>query len=45
MAIDVRDLATRPLDPVIAEELDIFERTSPSTSTAASTKTRSASSA
>ncbi len=27
MAIDVRDLATRPLEPVIAEELDIFERT------------------
>jgi len=27
MAIDVRELATRPLDPVIAEELDIFERT------------------
>ncbi|HYL50329.1 MAG TPA: nitrite/sulfite reductase [Acidimicrobiia bacterium] len=27
MAIDVRDLATRPLDPVIADELDIFERT------------------
>ena len=27
MAIDVRDLATRPLDPIIAEELDIFERT------------------
>jgi len=27
MAIDVRDLATRPLDPVISEELDIFERT------------------
>ncbi|MDQ1455783.1 MAG: hypothetical protein QOH28_1403 [Actinomycetota bacterium] len=27
MAIDVRDLATRPLEPMIAEELDIFERT------------------
>jgi sulfite reductase beta subunit-like hemoprotein len=27
MAIDVRDLATRQLDPTIAEELDIFERT------------------
>src|SRR5437016_4160757 len=27
MAIDVRDLATRTLEPVIAEELDIFERT------------------
>src|SRR4051794_38510563 len=27
MAIDVRELATRTLDPVIAEELDIFERT------------------
>ena len=27
MAIDVRELATRPLEPVIAEELDIFERT------------------
>jgi sulfite reductase beta subunit-like hemoprotein len=27
MAIDVRDLTTRTLDPVIAEELDIFERT------------------
>ncbi|HWS48361.1 MAG TPA: nitrite/sulfite reductase, partial [Acidimicrobiia bacterium] len=27
MAIDVRDLTTRPLEPVIAEELDIFERT------------------
>jgi sulfite reductase beta subunit-like hemoprotein len=27
MAIDVRDLATRPLEPVIAEELDIFEQT------------------
>jgi sulfite reductase beta subunit-like hemoprotein len=27
MAIDVRDLATRPLEPVIADELDIFERT------------------
>jgi sulfite reductase beta subunit-like hemoprotein len=27
MAIDVRDLASRPLDPVIADELDIFERT------------------
>jgi sulfite reductase (ferredoxin) len=27
MAIDVRDLATRLLDPVIADELDIFERT------------------
>jgi sulfite reductase beta subunit-like hemoprotein len=27
MAIDVRELATRPLDPVIAEELDIFEHT------------------
>ena len=27
MAIDVRDLVARPLDPVIAEELDIFERT------------------
>ncbi len=27
MAIDVRELATRPLDSVIAEELDIFERT------------------
>ena len=27
MAIDVRDLATRPLEPIIAEELDIFERT------------------
>src|SRR3954471_5029409 len=26
MAIDVRELATRTLDPVIAEELDIFER-------------------
>ncbi len=27
MAIDVRDLATRPLEPIITEELDIFERT------------------
>src|ERR1700686_753838 len=27
MAIDVRDLATRPLEPIIAEELDIFEHT------------------
>jgi sulfite reductase beta subunit-like hemoprotein len=27
MAIDVRELVTRPLDPVIAEELDIFEHT------------------
>jgi len=27
MAIDVRDLATRQLEPIIAEELDIFERT------------------
>jgi sulfite reductase (ferredoxin) len=27
MAIDVRQLQTRPLDPVIADELDIFERT------------------
>jgi hypothetical protein len=27
MAIDVRDLATRTLEPVISEELDIFERT------------------
>src|SRR5215831_2053984 len=27
MAIDVRELQTRILDPVIAEELDIFERT------------------
>src|SRR5262245_9338271 len=27
MAIDVRDLATRQLDPTIAEELDIFEGT------------------
>ena len=27
MAIDVRDLATRPLEPIIAEELDIYERT------------------
>ena len=27
MAIDVRELQTRPLDPIIAEELDIFERT------------------
>jgi sulfite reductase beta subunit-like hemoprotein len=27
MAIDVRELSTRTLDPVIAEELDIFERT------------------
>lgn len=27
MAIDVRDLATRTLDPAIAEELDIFEHT------------------
>ena len=27
MAIDVRELQTRPLDPVIADELDIFERT------------------
>ncbi len=27
MAIDVRDLATRTLEPVIAEELDIYERT------------------
>jgi sulfite reductase beta subunit-like hemoprotein len=27
MAIDVRELHTRPLDPIIAEELDIFERT------------------
>ncbi len=27
MAIDVRDLATRTLEPVIAEELDIFEST------------------
>jgi sulfite reductase beta subunit-like hemoprotein len=27
MAIDVRDLQTRPLDPIIADELDIFERT------------------
>src|SRR5262249_61927668 len=25
MAIDVRELSTRPLDPVIAEELDKFE--------------------
>src|SRR5438552_3656929 len=27
MAIDVRELATRPLEPIIADELDIFERT------------------
>ena len=27
MAIDVRDLTTRPLEPVIAEELDIFQAT------------------
>ena len=27
MAIDVRQLQTRPLDPVIADELDIYERT------------------
>lgn len=27
MAIDVRQLHTRPLDPVIADELDIFEQT------------------
>ena len=27
MAIDVRQLQTRPLDPLIADELDIFERT------------------
>lgn len=27
MAIDVRALTARPLDPVIAEELDIYERT------------------
>jgi sulfite reductase (ferredoxin) len=27
MAIDVRELATRPLEPVIADELDVFERT------------------
>jgi sulfite reductase beta subunit-like hemoprotein len=27
MAIDVRRLHTRPLDPVVADELDIFERT------------------
>jgi sulfite reductase (ferredoxin) len=27
MAIDVRELATRTLDPVVAEELDIFENT------------------
>ncbi len=27
MAIDVRDLASRPLEPVIADELDIYERT------------------
>jgi sulfite reductase (ferredoxin) len=27
MAIDVRDLATRPLEPIVAEELDIYERT------------------
>jgi sulfite reductase beta subunit-like hemoprotein len=27
MAIDVRELATRTLDPVVAEELDIFEKT------------------
>ena len=27
MAIDVRELSTRTLDPAIAEELDIFERT------------------
>ena len=27
MAIDVRELQTRPLDPIIADELDIFERT------------------
>jgi sulfite reductase (ferredoxin) len=27
MAIDVRQLQTRPLDPVIADELDIFEHT------------------
>jgi sulfite reductase beta subunit-like hemoprotein len=27
MAIDVRELATRTLDPVVAEELDIFEQT------------------
>src|SRR4051812_16462944 len=27
MAIDARDLATRTLEPIIAEELDIFERT------------------
>ena len=27
MAIDVRDLATRPLEPVITEELDVFEST------------------
>jgi sulfite reductase beta subunit-like hemoprotein len=27
MAIDVRELQTRPLDPLVADELDIFERT------------------
>ena len=27
MAIDVRQLQTRPLDPLIADELDIYERT------------------
>jgi sulfite reductase (ferredoxin) len=27
MAIDVRQLQTRPLDPVIADELDIYQRT------------------
>lgn len=27
MAIDVRQLHTRPLDPIIADELDIFEKT------------------
>ena len=27
MAIDVRELSTRILDPAIAEELDIYERT------------------
>ena len=27
MAIDVRELSTRILDPVIAEELDVFEHT------------------
>src|SRR5262245_30059861 len=27
MAIDVRELSTRVLDPLIAEELDIYERT------------------